>query len=125
VPIYSLGLGGLLLGVSMIAQHGPMFGQFLLVFFAFYNWLPVLNPLVTILTIDDYRRGTIGIFKKQLQNQSTPRTICKVSNMIFTFSSCLKVQINLSIIWHSEAVVPTKAIHLQLSAAIKIVKQSI
>jgi hypothetical protein len=71
VPIYSLALGGLLC-VSMIAQYGPIFGQFLLVFFEFYNWLPVLNPLVTILTIDDYRRGTIGIFKKQLQNQSTP-----------------------------------------------------
>jgi hypothetical protein len=57
----------------MIAQFGSVFGQFLLVFFAFYNWLPVLNPLITILTIDDYRRGTIGIFKKQQQtHQITP-----------------------------------------------------
>jgi hypothetical protein len=62
VPIYSLALGGLLLCVSMIAQHGPIFGQFLLVFFAFYNWLPVLNPLVTIFTIDDYRPGLPSFF---------------------------------------------------------------
>jgi hypothetical protein len=37
LPIYSCGLGALLLGIFMIAQHGPIFGQFSLVFFAFYN----------------------------------------------------------------------------------------
>jgi hypothetical protein len=56
----------------MIAQFGPAFGQLLLIYFAFYNWLPVLIPLITILSIEDYRNGTVGIFKKQAQTQTTP-----------------------------------------------------
>jgi hypothetical protein len=72
VPLYSLAFAAVMLGIIMIAQFGPIFGQFLLLFFAFFNWLPVLNPLITILTIDDYRRGTIAIFKGQQQIQTTP-----------------------------------------------------
>jgi hypothetical protein len=56
----------------MIVQFGPAFGQVLLVYFAFYNWLPVLIPLITMLSIEDYRNGTVGIFKKQLPTQTTP-----------------------------------------------------
>jgi hypothetical protein len=73
VPIYSLTFGALVLGISMISNLGPVFGQYLLIYYAFFNWLPVLNPLITILSIEDYRRGTIGIFKKQQQtHQITP-----------------------------------------------------
>jgi hypothetical protein len=66
-------LGALAMGIAMIAHLGPDSGQYFLIYYVLYNWLPVLNPLITILTIDDYRRGLIGIFKRQqTHNQTTP-----------------------------------------------------
>jgi hypothetical protein len=68
-----MALGAFMMGITMVAQADQIFGQFLLVYFAFYNWLPMLNPLITILTIDDYCRGLIGIFKREQTNhQTTP-----------------------------------------------------
>jgi hypothetical protein len=56
-----MAFGALILGFSM----SPISSQYLLVSFGAINWLPLLNPLVTILTIEDYRHGTINIFKGQ------------------------------------------------------------
>jgi hypothetical protein len=59
-----------IIGLGPIVHIGAILNQFYLLFFGPMNWLPVLNPLVTILTIDEYRRGMFGIFKIQQQTQT-------------------------------------------------------
>jgi hypothetical protein len=68
--MYPLLLGGLMIGVGPIAHLGEILNQIYPLFFGLMNWLPMLNPLVTILTIDKYRRGMFGIFKRQPQSQT-------------------------------------------------------
>jgi hypothetical protein len=71
VPIIPLLFTAFIMGLCTIAHFGKSLGQIYLLFFGPMNWLPVLNPLVTILTINEYRRGMFGIFKKQ-QHTQTP-----------------------------------------------------
>jgi hypothetical protein len=70
VPICPLVLTACVIATNAIAHLGNSLGQLLLLYFAPFNWLPLLNPLVTILTIDEYRRELIGIFKGQQQSQT-------------------------------------------------------
>jgi hypothetical protein len=73
VPFYSLGLVTFVLGVlAFVDFELNMEKYLLLVLYGPINWLPVLNPLVTILTIENYRLGAFGILKGQQQIQTTP-----------------------------------------------------
>jgi hypothetical protein len=68
--MYPLLLTASVIGVGPIAHLGSILNQFYPFFFGPINWLPVFNPLATILTIDEYRRGVFGIFKRQPQTQT-------------------------------------------------------
>uniref|UniRef100_A0A914HSS7 Gustatory receptor n=1 Tax=Globodera rostochiensis TaxID=31243 RepID=A0A914HSS7_GLORO len=92
VPFYCVSIGLLCILFQLIGNYSSVLLQLEMLAFVPLHWLPVLNPLVTVLTIQDYRTALVTILKCGRKNNQI--TTVSLKPTLFVMVNSITMRLN-------------------------------